>query len=371
MESLRDRIAEAGSTSFGTVEEDGALVAEAQTLWRERFLPLEAHLEGVERIVIIPSWAMNGFPAGILRAADGTLVSDRYVISYAPSATVYALLAGRSANRASRPRTGLLVGDPPFRREHVAALRNGAPPFTTGPTESAHARELTRSILHGVVAGDPSAVSGLPRLVSSRAEVESIAEMLEEPLVLLGESASERRLSRLATDGTLGRYDVVHLATHAFVDESRPERSALILAQAGAEAASADGGADVDGFLTAEEIFTEWNLNAELVTLSACDTGLGENLFGEGVVGFAYPFLRAGAASLLVSLWQVDDVSTTLLMRRFYSEWAGTEDTGGTSRARALRRAARWLREYTDADGGHPFRHPYFWSGFILIGDPG
>ena len=128
--------------------------------------------------------------------------------------------------------------------------------------------------------------------------------------------------------------------------------------------------------MTAGEILREWDLAADLVTLSACETGLGKEISGEGLVGFAHAFLQAGARSLLVSLWEVPDLATSLLMQRFYENRLGKYGderhghTGGPMpKAEALREAKRWLREYRAEGGERLYEHPYFWSGFILIGD--
>lgn len=131
-----------------------------------------------------------------------------------------------------------------------------------------------------------------------------------------------------------------------------------------------------DGLVTAKEIVREWDLNADLVTLSACETGLGKKVMGEGYVGFAHAFLQAGARSLLVSLWKVEDRATALLMHRFYENRLGEYRDERNARvgepmtkADALQEAKYWLRNYTDERGGHPYEHPYYWSAFTLIGD--
>ena len=107
------------------------------------------------------------------------------------------------------------------------------------------------------------------------------------------------------------------------------------------------------------------------MTLSACETGLGKEIAGEGYVGFSHAFYQAGARSLLVSLWKVDDRATSLLMERFYQNYLGSEEARPTSKAEALREAKRWLREYETSDGRGPYEHPYYWSAFILMGDAG
>jgi CHAT domain-containing protein len=202
--------------------------------------------------------------------------------------------------------------------------------------------------------------------------------MFPEAEILLGPNASEQEMVRLAESGELRRYGTIHLATHALVDDERPERSALILSQVNLPdplEAAEQGTRIFDGLLTVKEILGEWDLDADLVTLSACESGLGKETPGEGYVGLASAFLRAGARSLLVSLWPVNDRATYLLMRRFYENLTEAHANGRgmqtepTSKAEALQEAKRWLRSHRDEKGGQPFRHPAYWAGFILIGE--
>ena len=204
--------------------------------------------------------------------------------------------------------------------------------------------------------------------------------MIAEATALLGPDASEQELLRLSNSGELREFDIIHLATHALVDDERPERSSLVLSRADLPdpvEAIVSGAPVYDGLISMKEVVRGWELDADLVTLSGCHTGLGREVEGEGYVGLAHAFLQAGARSLLVSLWRVDDEATSLLMGRFYENLMGAydEDRGGgramsLSKAEALREAKRWLRTCTDDEGRRPFQHPAYWSGFILIGQP-
>jgi len=256
-------------------------------------------------------------------------------------------------------------------------------------------------------------------LPGTRREVKAIAEVFEraqqrrerslppaadrEPpaTVLLGTEASKQRLETLAAAG-LDRYRVLHLATHGVVNDACPMQSALILAQDRAPddlspASVRERGRD--GFLTAEDILQTWKLDADLVTLSACQTGLGQAHGGESFMGFSQALFLAGARSLLLSLWEVDDRATALLMWRFYQNLLGERPglARPLSKVAALHEAKRWLRQLTTEeverhlaafpgtvrgdvrDRGevavpvtiHPYEHPYYWSAFILIGEPG
>ncbi|MFH1502735.1 MAG: CHAT domain-containing tetratricopeptide repeat protein [Candidatus Eisenbacteria bacterium] len=352
---------------------DAVVTRESRGLWRDRVGPLLGALEGVEKLIVVPSGAMLGVPIEALVDNEGATVGETYAVSYVPSATLQTWLAER-ADRDVGSRT-LLVGDPPYSPAHLAAMQEEQDVLLASAEPSPGAETL-RSAL----AGNADALRALPRLHGTRDEVAAIAEVSRPSSMLLGPEASEQELVRLAESGELGEFGTIHIATHALVDDERPERSALVLSQVdlpdALEAAMA-GTRIYDGLVTAEDILREWDLNADLVTLSACETGLGKKVMGEGYVGFAHSLLQAGARSLLVSLWKVEDTATSLLMRRFYENRLGRyedERMGRVgepmSKAEALQDAKRWLREYTDEHGNRPYDHPYFWSAFILIGDP-
>jgi tetratricopeptide (TPR) repeat protein len=240
-------------------------------------------------------------------------------------------------------------------------------------------------------------------LPGTRREVKALAELFESdsrPVrVLLGTDAREPELERLAASGELGRFNFIHVATHGVIDEAIPQRSAVILTQTGLP----DPLDQVlnhkpvfDGRLLVREIQRSWDLKAELVTLSACETALGAESGGEGFVGFTQALLMSGTRSVCLSLWKVDDTATALLMTRFYQNMLGKRDglSKPMPKAEALREAKMWLRgltrESVDAatselnrfsrsglhreagkyTGDHPYEHPYYWAAFVLVGDP-
>jgi hypothetical protein len=254
-------------------------------------------------------------------------------------------------------------------------------------------------------------------LPGSRLEVEAIANLFATqadeaaPTLLLGTEASERRLDELATSGDLERYRHIHLATHAVMDNEQAMRSALILSQEPDDALERvlEDREVYDGRLTAEQIVRTWELNADLVTLSGCATALGKASGGEGFLGFSQALFVAGARSLLLSLWEVEDTPTMLLMRRFYENLLGRFEEPrqvsdhvydpGTPlpKVDALREAKEWLRRLTWDDVGdlvaelggggtrgpaaeemavvagdsdYPYEHPHYWAAFILMGNP-
>ena len=148
-----------------------------------------------------------------------------------------------------------------------------------------------------------------------------------------------------------GDYKVIHLAMHGILNQRYPILSSLAFTE--------DGSAEEDNFLQAYEI-SHLDLNAELVVLSACETGSGKFEQGEGVLSLARSFMFAGVPALVVSLWQVNDYSTALIMERFYKELAN-----GADKAVALRTAK--LSYLSNSEG--IMGHPTFWSAFIQLGD--
>jgi hypothetical protein len=251
-------------------------------------------------------------------------------------------------------------------------------------------------------------------LPGTRYEVQAIADLFKSDdrpaMALFGADASEQELDRLAASGGLGRFGFIHLATHGVIDEAISQRSAVILTQTGLP----DPLEQVmnhkpvfDGRLSVREIQRSWDLNADLVTLSACETALGRAAGGEGFVGFTQALLMSGARSVCLSLWKVDDTATALLMQRFYANLLGrrTGVGGPLPKAEALREAKAWLRALSRPDalavtatlsggvergkgakgrqsaelsaavpaGGNidrPYTAPHFWAAFVLAGDP-
>jgi CHAT domain-containing protein/tetratricopeptide (TPR) repeat protein len=348
LRTIADLLIEPGLSAFGTGGRSAELKAAAGQAWADRLAPLIPHLEGIETLTVVPSGLMSGVPLETLVDEEGDYLGDRYSVSYAVSASLHARLA-EAARPQRTARRALLVGDPVYGGSGAAD------------------KSTARRTLRDAVLGDDVALARLPRLRWSGREVRDLARVLPSSKVLVRADASARELTRLAHSGGLQQFDVVHLATHALVDNRDPQRSALVLSGDGEQNTSAR-------LITAGEIAGTWQLGAELVTLSACETALGRDIFGEGIVGFAYPLLQVGARSVLLSLWKVDDEATSLLMRRFYEAWMGEAGDGprrrpARAKAEALRVAKRWLREY-EIDGRRPYEHPYFWSGFVLIGNP-
>ncbi|MFM9961391.1 MAG: tetratricopeptide repeat protein [Planctomycetaceae bacterium] len=240
------------------------------------------------------------------------------------------------------------------------------------------------------------------QLPGTRLELNAISadpgpRVVKPPELLLGSEASEQRLSQLATQDALRKFRWLHFATHGVPDSEQPLRSRLILARDHLADIKLDAGFDAEvyrGELSAERVLRDWALDADLVVLSACQSGLGRYAGGEGYLGFAQALLLSGAKNLLLSLWKVDDQATALLMKRFYENlWASRPGMNAPlATSEALREAKSWLRKLSQTetdrlwkswqrgdfiptrdqveedDGSNPFQHPKYWAAFVLIG---
>ena len=191
----------------------------------------------------------------------------------------------------------------------------------------------------------------LEPLPLSRGEVETIASLYApRSAAYLGGDATESRARSVGRDVSL-----IHYACHAIVDERFPLDSALVFTIPEKPQPDQD-----NGLLQGWEILEKMRIDADLVTLSACESGLGREAGGEGLVGLTRAFMYAGAGHVMASLWNVDDAATAELMKRFYAEMLGPRHL---SPAAALRAAQRGMR---DTERWHA---PFYWSSFVVQGD--
>jgi CHAT domain-containing protein len=197
-----------------------------------------------------------------------------------------------------------------------------------------------------------SAPSRIQRLPFTRREAEEILALVPEQQRLKALDFDANRA--MATSPQLGNYRFVHFATHGVLDTEHPELSGIVLSLFDRQAR------EQDGYLRVHEIFN-LKLPVDLVVLSGCRTGLGKQIKGEGLMGLTRGFMYAGAARVMVSLWDVSDEASARLMVEFYKRMLGRERL---SPAAALRGAqvTLWQQER--------WRAPYYWAAFVLQGEP-
>jgi CHAT domain-containing protein/tetratricopeptide (TPR) repeat protein len=311
--------------------------------------PVAAQL-GHKRLLIVADGALQYIPFEALPAPAGDaptpLVLEHEVVSL-PSVSTLAALRHRAARPEPAPdKLIVVVADPVFEPDDPRLKPPTAPPEIgqPEPLEAARLRSALRDVRQAGVD------SGLPRLPFTLQEAQAIIACAPagQARMVTGFEASRA----LAVGGELNRYRVVHLATHGVINCQHPELSGIVLSMLN------ERGGRENGFLQLHDIY-KLDLSADLVVLSACSTGLGEEIRGEGLVGLTQGFLHVGARSVVASLWQVDDRATAELMRHFYR--AMFDD--GLPPAAALREAkkAMWREPR--------WRAPYFWAAFVLQGE--
>jgi CHAT domain-containing protein len=272
------------------------------------------------------------------------LILDHEIVSL-PSASALAVQRRTLANRKPAPKAVAVIADPVFSTRDArlkTALR------TVPVIETVSADGDTRIIEH--LADNSSGQLSIRRLPFTRQEGQQILAVAPRAANMM---ALDFRANRsTATGGELSKYRYVHFATHGYLDSEQPGLSAIVLSLVD------EAGKPQDGFLRAREIYN-LKLPAELVVLSACETGLGKEVRGEGLVGLTRGFMYAGARRVVVSLWNVNDKATAELMARFYRGMLQDKKTP----AAALRAAQVAML----ADKQRP--SPYYWAAFVMQGE--
>jgi CHAT domain-containing protein len=286
-----------------------------RTLFQQLFGPITEY-RGKNEVIVVPDGELHLLPFGAL-VDGGRYVVESHTIAVSPSGTVFNILKDR--DRETGGNRHPYIGVAAWTRASQSPLKR---------------------VLRAIGGLEESQFVPLPE---SKREVETIGTDLPKPsTILLGTDATESRFKQLPLD----RYNVLHLALHGYADVANPDRSALAFAP---EKDSVN-----DGLLQVREI-RQLHLQASLVTLSACNTGVGP-VGGAGVNNLVTAFIDAGAHSVVSTLWELEDHATTQLMIDFY---ANLKDD---SKAEALRKAQLALLK----EGFGPF----YWAGFEMVGDP-
>lgn len=280
------------------------------------------------RLIISPDGALDGLPFEVLIDRSGKRLLDTHVVSYTSSGSILAILRRR---RASRPATRFVLAVSASPTNEVVGTSGATAPLPPG------------TISRGIYDLDRAA---LPALPSANDEAKSVGRILggRGTTVLIGNAATEAALKEQPLD----KYRVLHFAVHGIVSRKYPARSALVLRPGGGE----------DGLFQAREILAT-RLAADLVTLSACDTGSGGIYGEEGVSSLVRPFLAAGAKSVVANLWNADDTFSLAIMKEFYRQLADGADEG-----QALRQAK--LKMLTQFG---PQAVAKLWAGLVVYGD--
>lgn len=311
-----------------------------------------SNLLGNKRLLVVADGVLSYMPfaglpkPGTEKTTGGSypLVVDHEVVT-APSASTVAVLRKEFVNRKPATDSIFILADPVFTTDDQRLVVNSKKTENIAVNVSNKVKQSQISLSRGILER-----SDLSRLTFSSQEAKSILEIFadEKPKMVSGVKADLEAV----TSSEISQYRHIHLSTHGFINNIQPEMSGLVLSLFD------DNGQEKNGYLTANHIFN-LKLNADLVVLSACQTGFGREVRGEGILGLTRGFLYAGAERVLFTLWNVNDQSTSVLMTKFYT--AIKKDKLTPSAALRQAQISMWKDK--------KWNSPYYWAAFQLVGE--
>ncbi len=349
IETLRELLKDRALKSDESVEDFQKRIAEAEIKYQSEAKQLSRKLLGQiagkisnKRLIIVPDGKLHYFPVAALPLPDAD-TNDPLLLTnetvYEPSAQTLAVLA-KSRKQSAVPAKSLLVfSDPIFRTDDARFLpANESAEKTNADTVKTERFRFIESL------------NDLPRLEASKDESEMITGIIGAGQAdnYSGFAATRENLLNIKT----GDYKILHFATHGLTNGERPELSGIALSGFDEKRQK------LDQLFRIQDIYA-LDLNADLVVLSACDTGVGKEIKGEGLMSLNNAFLQTGAKSVVASLWKVEDGATLELMKHFYGALVNENLTPSQS----LRKAQMKLRENPQ------YKSPFYWAGFTVQGD--
>jgi CHAT domain-containing protein len=313
----------------------------ARRLYDLLLMPAQEQLRGKASVCIVPAGGLWELPFQALLSESNKFFLEEHSIVYSPSLSVLLEMKNKDNRRRSMNASSAGYAAPMLR---VGDKGAGPAPLLLAlgnPRLNSSLISRTKSSNRGL---------SFEELPDADREVKTLGEIYgaQNSRILTGAAALEETFK---TDAS--RYPVLHFATHGLLDDNNPLYSRLLLASSSA---------DDDGLLEAREIM-KLNLNADLAVLSACQTARGRVGAGEGLIGMSWAFFIAGTSTTVVSQWKVDSASSSRLMIDFHRYLQDTRGKVTVSKAEALRQAA--LKLMADPK----YRHPFFWSGFVVVGN--
>jgi CHAT domain-containing protein/Tfp pilus assembly protein PilF len=333
--------------------------------------PVAAHLQK-QRLLIVTHGALSYIPFAVLPSpeickppalpagqySNPQPLITRHEIIYLPSASILAVLRQESAGRKPGAKAVAVIADPVFdkRDVRVRATMKEKKKAVAGKNEQEDKADLHLDNISQIAFKRSVSEVGL----GNGKELQRLPFSGQEARAIFSLSQHAGAMSALdfeanletATSAEMKQYRIVHFATHSILNNEHPELSGLVLSLVDKQ------GNPQNGFLRLYNIYN-LNLEADLVVLSACQTALGKQIKGEGLMGVTRGFMYAGAARVVASLWKVDDEATAELMKRFYTEMMKE----GHRPTEALRAAQLWMQKQ------ERWQSPYYWAGFILQGE--
>ncbi|NEP35735.1 tetratricopeptide repeat protein [Moorena sp. SIO3B2] len=296
-----------------------------------------------KRIVVVADGVLQYIPFASLSVSENQqpLITNYDIINL-PSSSSLGTIRHETQARKSAPKGLAVLADPVFSIDDER-VKNGKTNVSQPEPSDLGSLALQRSVRN--------LEEGFDSLPGTRQEAEAILNFIPEDNEKTSAFDFDANLTA-ATNPELSQYRIVHLATHGILNTESPELSGIVLSLVD------ETGNSINGFLRLHEIFN-LKLPAEIVVLSACQTGVAKDIKGEGLVGLTRGFMYAGSPRVLVSLWKVDDEATAEIMTRFYRLMLKKK----LSPAEALRKAQLEMQQETE------WKSPYYWAAFVLQGE--
>lgn len=317
--------------------------AKSAALSKAVLQPFAGEIGNFKRILIVADGSLQLIPFAALNVSpDQPVINAAQIVNLPSLSSLIYLQENKKSRSQSADKLLAIFADPVFETDDERLIKNKRLPKPPGKDSSGDAAKLNQTLRN-------FGLNRLARLPFSGAEAREIAKIAAARVeLLLGFDASRKRF----LSGDFNRYRILHFATHGFLNQENPDLSGLVLSLYDKNRQKQNG------FLRVIDLYA-LRLNADLVVLSACQTALGKEVGGEGIVGLTNGFIYAGASSVLSTLWKIDDAATAELMTRFYRAMLKEKQ----SPSEALRTAQNELRQIPR------FSHPRYWAGFVLTGD--
>ncbi len=344
------KIITARQGSDGQSEKDDRYSEKASNLSRMLLGPLIEKL-GTRRIIVVADGALQYIPfealptqfaqpTGSVEASTNFLIATNEVVVLPSASTLIAIRSAQN-HKGSPDKLVAIIADPVFSSSDDRVPQEASRPAVAKAAADQNPDQTDQQTVQKL---------RLARLAHASEETDAISKAAPWGTTLVARGFEASRETVMSSE--VSRARIVHFATHGFLDTEHPELSALVLTM------TDRNGAKVDGLMPLPDIYT-LDLSAELIVLSACQTAVGKDIKGEGLVGLTHSFMSAGAKSVVASLWNVDDRATALLMADFYE---GILQKGMTPAA-ALRSAKLKMMNRKQ------WSSPYYWAGFVLQGE--
>jgi len=321
----------------------------SKALYDYLITPLENHIKGKSELLIVPEGILGYLPFESLIDNNNRFLSQSYNIKYMQSLGVLDMINKRPKQEFSREILALGGAVYDERTYEVELIENKK--MLNNLIKNTSNNISTRSALSKSYAS--LGYDSWENLPGTLNEVNLISTIIDNTDIIVGKEVNEKNIYKLSENNSLSKYKIIHFATHGIVIPDIPELSALVLSQ------FENNPYEEDGYLRMDEIIS-LNIAAELINLSACETGIGKIYAGEGVVGLTQAFLLAGANSVSVSLWSIDDQATAKFMESFYNNI-----NDGYSYSISL---SNTKKDFISGKYGDEYKKPYYWAPFVYYG---